>query len=771
MNFRKLFRFLISCIVLLLGNVVYTLCCGPTPDPYDYYISFFSPLTKGAGYEPFYYTALDNFYANPTPSEEVANTNDWQKYTGSKVKTKDIRECIYTYPLSNLQAINTGAGLPDSLKQNSFVGYLLKDKEASRYLLFAKSCEPEVSVENAWTAPERNAVQLTKLYEEGINLYHQTKNENIRERYAFQLVRLLHYNNQYHKAEISFDQLFKNNTGSLIYYKSLALKAGALYHQKDTVQSAFLFSKVFEQAPSLRISCFTSYKWCNVTPKMIYPLCNNPREKAVVAALDGFGNPELSTVPIQNVYTLDPESPILNVLLAREINKLEETYLAPSLAKQGQDLQINTLDTRDISEQKELRNSLVALQSLADSLIAQKKLLNLNYWRMASAYLSYMQQDYAGAKLRLTAAKSKDSAEKDQWEMINLLVNINQQTDINKDFEAQLLTSFKWLDKKTGNIELPYDSYNTDQSWFYKKMYRNLLFAVLAPKYHKQGDYVKESLIRGRCDELMISDYFVSGKTAVEQIQDDMGPKELIKLNDFLLQQNKTPYETYLAKYFPKELNINATIGISYVRLHDFKSAAEWFKKAPAERLSISYQIFNDQLMDYGEDVETGKFNKPISQLDFCNQMVDLEETMKKPQAPATAFYKYANALFSISYYGHTWDFVKKYRPTYLWYTPEVEKDPFLRQYFGCYKAEEYYLKALKISSPTNKEFRARCAFLAARCAQKHIAIDNNDKYLKTWIRNKYFPQLVTDYSQTKFYQQVYNQCGYLRDYVKSNKK
>lgn len=770
MNFRKLFAFLISSMLLLFGNVVYTLCCGPTPDPYDYYVSFFSPFTKGAGYEPFYYTALTTFYSDPTPSEEQANAADWQQYTGSRVSVRDIRDCIYSYSSANINAIASG-NLPDSLKDNSFAQYLVKKPEAARYLAFAKKCEPYVSAESSWNSNNTNDAARNKLYTEGIGLYHESRDPKIQERYAFQLIRLLHYNNQFRKAITSFDQFFPKNTNSLLYYKSLSLKAGALYNLKDSVQGAYLFSRVFEKAPSLRGSCYTSYRWCNVTPEMVYPLCRNDEEKATVAALDGFGSTD--EIPmIRRVYRLDPASPSLDVLLTRQINQLEEDYLGPVLVKESGDDKANSFTGwMEQPDYAKLKNELTALQQLADSLIAEKKLRNLNYWRISSAYLSYMQRDYAGAKARLAAVETKDVEEKDQWEMINLLININQQKQIDKEFESQLLSSFKWLDKKIGSDSLGRWERPLDQAWFYRKVYRNLLFAVLAPKYHAQGDQVKEALLRGRCDSLNINDFFVSGTTAAEQVGDEMGPKELIRLKDFLQKKDKTPFETYISRFFPEGLEINQTIGTSYLRLQDFKSAASWYKQAPEEFLLHSFQVFNDQLQDFGEDTATRRFNKPISQLDFCNQMVAMEEEMKKGTASAAVYHKYASALFNISYYGRTWNFVKSYRPSYIWYTPEAEKSAFEKQYFGCYKAEEYYNKAVKAAAPGDNEFKARCIFLAARCAQKHVTITKDEAvYLRSWINNRYFPQLTTTYAQTKFYQRVYNQCGYLRDYVKRQK-
>lgn len=775
MNCKKFVVFLISFCTVFFGNVIYTLSCGPTPDPYDYYVSFFSPYTKGSGYEPFYYTALTNFFGDPTPSEETANVADWQNYAGKEVTVKDIRECIYTYPKEQLSAIAEGSTvLPDSVKKNTFAQFLGKEKnrEAARYLLFAKSCEPAVTREDPWTAPQRNNVLMEALFKEGQELHDKVRDKDIRDRYSFQLIRLQHYSRQYKEAVASFDQLFgEKEKSSLVYYKALALKAGGLYHLEDSVQSAYLFSRVFEKAPSLRLSCFTSLMWTNASREQVYPLCKDNHEKAMVAAIYGFTNAEPDVTAIRRVYAFDPASPALNILLGREINKLEDAYFSPLLGEGQTDM----VGIREGSpgEKSRMLAKLNELQTVTDSLVEKGKLKDVDLWRVSSAYLSYIRKDYPAAAQQLAAVHTKDPEVKDQWEIVNLLVNINQQKTIDSTFEARLLPSLKWFDTKTAGIgnywNRAWDG-SDDKRFAFGKIYRNLLFAILAPRYHRQGDLVKESLIRGRCDLLNMNDFFVSGQTSLDQINNDMKPATLIRLKEFLHQPGKTPYESYLARFLPDNINLDQAIGVSYVRIHDFSNARDWFKKAGDGALEVSYQVFHEQLQDFGEDTAVASYTKPITQLQFCERMLQLQEKMKTTPVPAKVYYDYATALFSISYYGRTWYFVKGYRPSTLWYSPDCDKDAFEKQYFGCYAAESYYVKAAQAS--TDKEFKARCAFMAARCSQKRTANrEERNKYIHAWINNRYFPLLAGSYGETKFYRQAYNQCSYLRDYVKSTRK
>ncbi|WP_160713521.1 hypothetical protein [Chitinophaga solisilvae] len=755
----------------LFGNVIYTLSCGPEPDPYDYYVSFFNPYPKGAGYEPFYYTSLSVFYDDPTPSEETANVADWQQFTGSKVTAKDIREYIYTYPVAVMSGVALNSSVPDSVRRNTFTKFLQDggNQEAARYLLFAKTCEPAVVNADPWSVPERDITRMKALQQEGLELYSKTKNKDIRDRYAFQLIRLQHYMRQYREAIASFDEMFGKKTGSsLVYYKSLSLKAGALQHLRDTVQSAYLFSSVFEKAPSLRISSITSMRWGNAPASAVYALCKDNSEKANLAAIYGFNNSEPDMKPLKEAYDYDPSSPALSVLLGREINKLESSFLNETISPMTDSAGMAAL-VKLSPEMTTMANTRIKpMIRWMNTVIDKGKVRDIDMWKVSAAYLSYMCRDYAAARKALDNARVKDPESRDQWEVVNLLVNINEQKTIDKDFEDKLLSSFRWLDGKMGKLGAD-EWYTSSRTMFYNKVYRNLLLSILAPRYHQQGNLTKEALVRGRCDSLHLYGYqWYLDLSARDQVRNEMSSAELLKLNDFFLSSSKTPYENYLTGFFPKNIDINNTIGVSYLRVHDFQNARDWFKKTRSQE--ISYQVFQDQLQDFGYDTADARHPRSISQLQFCERMIQLQEKMKITPVPAKVFYDYATALFNISYYGKTWGFVKDHRPTYLWYTAASDRHPFEKQYFGCYAAESYYLKAAQAA--TDNEFRARCFFMAARCSQKHTPpSDDEQKYYSALVHNRYFPVLKSNYGQTQFYRSVYGQCSYLRDYVKSLKK
>ncbi|NIG57050.1 hypothetical protein [Chitinophaga sp. Cy-1792] len=782
MNYKKFIVFSISFLAVLFGNIIYTLSCGPEPDPYDYYLSYYNPYLKGQGYEPFYFTSLANFYDDATPQEDVTNTAEWLKYANDKsVTEKDVYRYIYNFSADQIAQIadcsekGGNCTLADSARSNTFAMYLTKNKEAARYLDFAKNCEPFVFNSDPWADPVDNSKPMSELYSKGTKLIAGVKDKSIRERYQFQLLRLTHYRKMYHETIEGFDKNFaKNDDGSLIYNKSLALKAGALLRLKDTTTSAYLFSKVFDHAPGLRQMCYTNIMWTNTGAKDVYPLCKDDHEKANVAAIFGMSDPFSDISGLRTVYKLDPASPSMNILLSREINKLEASYMTPRINKEVDSVGIamgwggfgGDWWFSDVNDKFNYNRYIGTLQRFADSVAAEGKVKDPDLWRVSAAYVAYMQRDFNGARARLDKYKIKDAAIKDQWELVNLLVNISQQQRIDPVYEAKLLGSFKWLDAKLKN-QKDYGFGYTAKDAFYARAYRNLLASVVAPMYHKQGELMKEALIRGRCDSLH------SGNTpydASEMIGNHMNAAQLIQLNDFLKQPAKTDYDKYLAGFFPDNLNMDLLIGTAYMRVHNFTDALPWLKKVPAKKQPVSYQVFYAQLQDFGEDTAVAGRKTPITISQFCERVVKLLGQTKTQPVDAKVYYELGNAMFSTSYYGQTWYFMKDFRPSTEWYSAACEKDPFDRQYFGCYDAEIFYAKAAQAA--TDKEFRAKCLYLAARSSQKHIAPMTDSKlFYAALIRNRYFQPLAANYKETRFYQDVYNECSYLKDYVRSTKK
>ncbi len=169
--------------------------------------------------------------------------------------------------------------------------------------------------------------------------------------------------------------------------------------------------------------------------------------------------------------------------------------------------------------------------------------------------------------------------------------------------------------------------------------------------------------------------------------------------------------------------------------------------------------------------------------LAFAESMQRLMQLTVNDKANAAKhFYKIANALYNMTYYGHTWELVQYSRSGSDGYNIPKDATAFQREYYGCFAAHDYFEKALNASADQN--FKARCLFMMAKCSQKQIhkpdysdynnnynQLDASEKlYWTMFKKNRYFPRLLKDYGTTPFYKEAFNTCSFLRDFVKKKK-
>jgi hypothetical protein len=159
--------------------------------------------------------------------------------------------------------------------------------------------------------------------------------------------------------------------------------------------------------------------------------------------------------------------------------------------------------------------------------------------------------------------------------------------------------------------------------------------------------------------------------------------------------------------------------------------------------------------------------------------MEELQKKEKGAKATSADLYELAVGYYNMTYYGRAWQMVRYDRTGGDGFSIPPDALPYEKEYYGCFTAEKYYRKAFMRSDDPN--FKARCIFMMAKCAQKtaigsppgyDFGYDTNglkDFHILAFKYSKYFPQLVKNYRNTKFFNEAYNTCSYLRDFV--NKK
>lgn len=807
MNLKNCFAAFISLALICFPyNII---GCGPGVDPYDYYTSFFSQKLSGDNsYRPFYYTGYRFLYdeTEPISTKEITST-EWVNYTNNTATKKDVQMLVLKYPFKHLSTLyfhiekKQPLTLPDSVKRNSFTQWFLqsKDLEALGYLMYAKQVEPFVTGdEDMWEEVNRDSIKMRRFIKNGIQLWTAAKKDFIKLRYAYQVTRLAHYSEQYNECMNYYDLYVKpNNTQSVLQQLALSLKAGALKNTGKVDEAAYTFSQLFVENKLKRKSNYVSFIFSTrynenqtASKDKVLMLCKNNREKANVLGTYITNSVANNLPELKEIYQLDPSSALLELLTIREINKLEEKFLHPSISKlKGEKLLYswtltgwdnNNPNYDSLYNESELQ--VKEMISFCHTVAQNSAVINRGLYETAAAYSAYMAKDYKKAKELITSAgKLAMNAEvKDQLMLTNLLVTINEQQTISSSFEQQILPSIQWLEKKA----------KTDDDW--KIFYRNLFSEIMAQRYIQQNEMPKAVLALGCAEKMMRpanteeDDFYYFNFSSLEFLRTKMNSKEVETLYALLQSANKTSWETYLSNNHSfSQDDVSDIAGTAYLREHDWKNAERWFKATSAAYYTkepystyLAANSFADLLFD--THAPTKQDNIKFTKLQFVQKMQQLfnQSNAEKNEQKAKALYQIANGLYQASYWGNSWML-----QDYAWSGNDGlhnshNKGSWQKEYYGVFKAEEYYLRAKEFSNDDN--FKARCIFMAAKCSQKQNPVPQfedftnydlydkaGEQYAKTIRRNKYFSELTSRYKNTLLYKEVFNSCVYLQDYVK----
>lgn len=795
-----------SLAILFPANIIG--CSGDEPDPYDYYTGFFHHQLAGEkAFEPFYYTNYQFLYKEEEPVDVARVTAaEWTRLAPATLTENDAYDWVCRYSLKDLtnlynhlekkQALN----IPDSVRRNPFAQYFIRQKnlEALGYLLFAKKVEPYVTSQwNEWEENNHDSVSMAKLGLNGLQLMAAAKSDFIKLRYAYQATRLALYNNQPQECIRLYEKFIqKNPETSVLKELGLALKAGAYFRTGQRNEAAYLFSQLFANSKLKRISNYLSFDWCvkrmdAADRQQQLVNCKTEIEKANMLSLFALGSNEPEIEVIRQVYQLAPASPLFPVLLTREVNKLEEFVFSADLqfAKDRKTAFIGytELEKGDATYERWRNTGRELLNFCIVQGAANKQPAPL--LKLAAAHTAYLLGDYTQARQRLNQIKKQDltTLQKDQWALSSLLVTINSRKEIDAGFEQELVPALKWLETKAAKDEE------------FAKFFRRIFADILAEKYRSQTgrNSAKYLLCLGVADgiqEKYLKSSWGYSPQSIGALQNNTSASQAEWLVSYLESKTLSTFEQYLVKNSIFNRNeVNDLVGTCWLRQLDFAKAEKWLAKLPAGyyrkepfNTYLAANPFADLLLDtHGPTAQdTVRYDK----LKFTRRMKQLETAItatSDADKKARYHYELAKGLYQMSYWGNSWML-----QAYYWSTMELEekqvgKDygPNPKEYYELASAKTHYLKALAASSNTN--LQAKCLFMAAKCDQKQVGNlpwlynfglrNDYQKALNEWLlkfdkHNAFFSQLSQHFSRTPFYQEAYNTCSYLRDFVRIKK-
>lgn len=725
--------------------------CGPNLHEFKGYSFLRSSIIKGNAAGAPYVLGFDVLYERFGPQKANMiedNIAEWHSRYCARADKADIYAVVYEWPKSDLEEVINGItvkgyGLSPYLRQNTFANYLYRNgcSETLRYLQFTRDVEPHVSTTDPWQETPSNTAIVNSLILRGRDEFMGCNSHYIRLRYAFQIIRMAHYTKQYNRTVELYDWLKPkiDNDPSLIEYWMLGHRAGALQSLGRYAEAAYNYAQVFLRCPSKRESALQSFRirsdeeW-----KQAYILCKDNQERATLFAMRAYLDRSRALEEMRAIYILDPKIEYLDVLLVRELRRLEKQLL-------GLEFNQNRDQNRRYHQipQPKIGDYLIELQDFVQTINTEKKIGNPELWAIADGYLEMVAGDFYAAQKSFERIENqiKDESLQEQLEIFKLAAQIGAYQKVDDEMEDEVA---KLLLDNSLVLRFPakFAPFTHDKmGWLYKR-YKMPGKAFLAE--HPFRD------LRINPQETELNDLLAM----LEQKRLNRMERNLLKQGDSLL----TPNDIHMLK---------ATVLLDQYQL--------------AASLEEMKKIDRNAWLDYGawapfierfHDCVNCPIRDTVTFLnrgEIIERMLDLEyRALANRLEGGIFFYQMGLGYYNMSYFGSAWQVMDNFRSGSSLKRRKNTKDPNLipderfalgnREHFDCSQAMGYFNMARQFTS--SRELAARATFMAARCEQ-------NNFYWRGGTRTyEYFGIMKRDYADTQFYQRMVQECKYFKFYA-----
>ena len=697
--------------------------------------SNFAPETfVDKSYHPLFYDQDLMFYCIGYDDQYISRFNDeiardWMSYLNGKLDSTYV-----DYFLLNDSSAVAVTDIYNSYKDNQPNDWSdhidLKNEKVRNFiefLYFAKDIEYastthydpwdyEEGVEKPTVSPE--------IIAEVENRYNKANDPFLKSRYWFQTVKGLFYSADRNSVIAFMDKSEANVVKNTLYYRALAYKAGAYYLNQEYAQSNYLYSIVFDKSPALRtVTAYNFHPQSDEDWGAALDLAKTNDEKAALWALLGYYADPVRA--IEEIYNLNPKNPHISYLLTRVINiqemQLQEVYSSwPANLK---DQLSSKIDDKMVK--------------LVTDLALNEKCDQPQLWFMAAGYLQTLKQDFAQAKSLFDRAEKRGLSTplaKDQLRVLRYINSVSSMDVMSTTNEQALLSELEWLksdEPKAENLRLAAINWSRR---YISNLYENANNLVFAELFWHSNEFYKEQ-------------------------------SRLLAMKAFLASESKTPYERLAQSIYEVKLEeINNYQAILFTYQNEIDQALVAMKESGAIGEAEFYgNPFNGKIQDCHDCDHQAEQKTKFSQVKFLETVKNMQLAIQKGEDLYNNNLLLGNAFYNITHFGNGRSFYQ----SNLINVEDAFYKPFI---YGTEMARGYYQKAFEAA--TNDEQRAKCSYLLAKCERNDYY--NSGYQYSYWGENTQpdflawdgFAKLKTNYSHTKYYQDVIEECGYFKTYV-----
>lgn len=662
--------------------------CGYVDLAEDTRIYTFEPkLNNYNDFKPFFYNAdLINGNVLGIPQE---NIDEWYNYFGKKVSKVAIKGLIYR---TSGRVLKDVYEMEKESPKNDLAIYLKKKKmkDVAEYFMDAKTVEI-LCQNDPWYGNETKPELLEKTLKKINTKIKTTTDLMLKQRYAYQAIVLMRYNNKFKEAIDLYNTVFNSiakKDESIIKYWALMHIATCEDAENNYDKSQLDYAKAFANCNAKKFYSYTQINRSHIN-KLKETASDN--DKLNILLVNSMTNPGPVQNMLEEIAKYDVNSENFKTLLVREVNKYEDWIKTPEISGGGPAVQFRgwTYDKTIIEKNK--KEDLENLSKFTNFMktTVSPKIKDKAFANLVLAHLYYLKNDKANAKkyIKAAAKKVKTKKEKDQLAITRALINTISFKKYNAKFEKAIWKDLKHLIKS--NI------YNQKRD----RSFHNLML-IIEKGYEKQNSIEKVALFKhyfGNSPFL-----YLDSKGSVSDIKNYM--------NIFDKWYNTKGLQRFLLKktHSIDKNRYTDLMGTKMLRQDKLKEALEYYKQIPEDFWKTKY-YYNEFLQADPITIDKAPFAIKYNQ-QFVNKAFFIEKliNLKKEFDDATDERKamiailLGNIYYNMSYYGKSWHYIA-YGKT----ASGIKYYPANKNYSDCHTAINYYKKAIALSNDVNTKSMA----------------------------------------------------------------
>lgn len=755
--------------------------CASGPEAEDYRFAAFLPFLH---YKPAF--ATFNFcyplYADVTNSAGIAadrerNIDEWIAYMKNGIPRAAVHEVLYATSPSDFEAMSTGKRIMTAQKLtfNPFFRWLMmpEHKDAREYMRFAKYSEIISSLrDDPWEEDMIDDLKEATFFPKWRAAASSIKDPFIADRFSFQFLRLHFYFKDQDSVIAEYERSFESKPyGSVIKPWAEEYYAASI---ADVPQANFHFAQSFGNCDDKKLISVMYFERDKLDETL--ELAKTNKERFNIHAIWATNDPAKHLETLETLYKLQPANDLFEMLVAREINKLEDWLLTPALTgaqpavREQPDYEsidwsnyekaIAEMNAKTVAED---RVYLKQFAEFVNMVVHEGKVSNKPYWLLAAAFTNFLNEDLSQAKNRLSQHRATGAREfRETADVLDLMIRAKE-GKFDVWFEHDLLRIDTTL-----NVKDKYEQHHL----------KDQLYQYLAYQYQQHGDFVRSSLMGSNARSYW---WMSEASWRIAERPSTMYIPPFVAL---LTKNDKTPYEQLLTQQYPKDSAsyywLLSSLGSVHLREYRFKEAYDVFNLIPDSlwtneqwaRADIQYLNQNPFVARPGSNhltsaADTIRYTKKT----FTARMIELADKLAGPAGPNRdeLFRQYADAHFAMTFYGNSWILVRNgwsyteiesYHIKNLQYKLSIDD----KNYYGCRAARALY--ETLYNSTRNLEIKAHCAFMISRCDRNYAYLTSRDPDTFKYKGDKYLSRFFTEFKNTKTFKAAIAECGSRESFV-----